>query len=129
MYQDPSREDSDSKWHADQELTALRIQILEERHSDSARAYCDPEGARRLLERDEKELRDFKFFFGTLRKNIQCQDPGDMRTRMDEVQKWVQEHLAPWAKSFLETRQRLRWKEMTDATNQAGYRGVWVTFQ
>jgi len=48
---------------------------------------------------------------------------------MDEGQKWVQEHFAPWAKSFLETRQRSRWKEMTDVTNQAGYRGVWVTFQ
>jgi len=48
---------------------------------------------------------------------------------MDEGQKWVQEHFAPWAKSFLETRQRHRWKEMTDTTNQAGYRGVWATFQ
>ena len=128
-YPDRIREDSDSKRHADQELTALRIQILEERRSDSARAYCDPEAARRLLERDEKELRDFKFFFGSFRKNIECQDPGDLRTRMDEGRKWVQEHFAPWAKSFLETRQRSRWKEMTDATNHAGYRGVWVTFQ
>jgi len=40
-----------------------------------------------------------------------------------------QEHFATWAKSFLETRQRSRWKETTDATNQAGYRGMWVTFQ
>jgi len=32
-------------------------------------------------------------------------------------------------KSFLETRQRSRWKEITDATNKAGYRGAWVTFQ
>jgi len=30
-YHDPSREDSDSNRHADQELTALCIQILEER--------------------------------------------------------------------------------------------------
>ena len=37
-YLDFSRdlEDSDSKWHANQELTALRIQILEKRRSDSA---------------------------------------------------------------------------------------------
>ena len=105
----------------DQELTALRIQILEERRSDSAQAHCDPEAARRLLERDEKELQDFEFSFGTFRKNIECQDPGDLRTRMDEGQKWMQEHFAPWAKSFLETRQQSprRWKEMTHATNQA----------
>jgi len=38
---------------------------MEERRSDSARAYCDPEAARRLLQRDEKELRDLEFFFGT----------------------------------------------------------------
>ena len=37
-YPDPSREDSDSKRHTDQELTALRIQILEKRRSDSAQA-------------------------------------------------------------------------------------------
>ena len=61
-YPDHSREDSDSKRHADQELSALRIQILEKRRSDSAQAYSDPEAARRLLERDEKEVRDFKFF-------------------------------------------------------------------
>jgi len=30
-----------------------------------------------------------------MRKNIECQDPGDLRTRMDEGQKWVQEHFAP----------------------------------
>ena len=48
---------------------------------------------------------------------------------MDEGQKWVQEHFAAWAKSFLETRQQHRWKEMTDTTNQADYRGVWATFQ
>jgi len=71
----------------------------------------------------------FEFFFGTFRKNIDCQDLGDLRTRMDEGQKWVQEHFAPWAKSFLETRQQHRRKEMTDTTNQAGYRGVWATFQ
>jgi len=82
-----------------------------------------------LLEREEKELRDLEFSFGTFRKNNECQDPGDLRTRMDEGQKWVQEHFVPWAKSFLDTRQRSRWKEMTDATNQAGYRRVWVTFQ
>jgi len=128
-YPDPSREDSDSKRHADQELSALWIQILEKRRSDSAQAHRDPEAARRLLERDEKELRDFEFSFGTFRKNIECQDPGDLRTRMDEGRRWVQEHFAPWAKSFLETRQRSRWKDMTDTTNQAGYRGVWATFQ
>jgi len=102
---------------------------LEERRSDRARAYCDPEAARRILEQDEKELRDFEYFSGNFRKNIECQDPGDLRTRMDEGQKRVQEHLAPWAKSFLETRQRSRQKEMTDAANQAPNRGVWVTFQ
>jgi hypothetical protein len=91
-YPDPSREDSDSKRHANQELTVLRIQILEKRRSDSAQAHRDPEAARRLLERDEKELRDFEFSFGTFRKNIECQDPGDLRTRMDEGQKWVQKH-------------------------------------
>jgi len=48
---------------------------------------------------------------------------------MDEGQKWVQEHFAPWAKNFLENKQRSRWKEMTDTTSQASYRGVWVTFQ
>jgi len=111
----------DSKRYADQELTALRIQILEGRRSDSARAYCDPEAARRLLERDEKELRDLNFFSGTFRKNIECQDSGDLRTEMDEGQKLVQEHFAPWAKSFLETRQRSRWKEMFDATKHAGH--------
>jgi len=105
-YPTPGREDSDSKRHAKKELTALRIQILEERRSDSAQAYCDPEAARRQLERDGKELRDFEFSFGTFRKNIECQDPEDLRTRMDEGQKWVQEHFAPWAKSFLETKQR-----------------------
>ena len=41
----------------------------------------------------------------------------------------MQAHFAPWAKSFLETRLQSRWKEMTDTTNQAGYRGVWATFQ
>jgi len=81
-YPDPSRKDSDSKRHADQELTALRIQILEKRRSDSAQAHRDPEAARRLLERDEKELRDFEFSFGTFRKNIEYQDSGDLPTRM-----------------------------------------------
>jgi len=90
-YPDPSREDSDSKRHADQELTALRIQILAKRRLDSAQAHSDPEAARRLLERDEKELRDFHFCCDTLRKNIECQDiecqdPGDLRTRMDQGQ-------------------------------------------
>ena len=115
-YLNPSREDSDSKRHADQELTALRIQILEKRRSNSAQAHRNPEAARRLLQRDEKELRDFEYSFGTFRKNIECQDPEDLRTRLDEGQKWVQGHFAPWAKSFLETRQRSRWKEMTSAT-------------
>ena len=97
-YPDFSRdsEDSDSKWHADQELTALRIQVLEKRRSDSAQAHCDLEAARRLLERNEKEVRDFEFSFGTFRKNIGCQDPGDLRTRMDEGQKWVQEPRVFW---------------------------------
>jgi len=58
---------------------------LEKRRSDSAQAHSDPEAARRLLERDEKELRDFDFSFGTFRKKIECQDPGDLQTRMDEV--------------------------------------------
>jgi len=88
-YPDPSREDSDSKRHANQELTALRIQIFEKRCSDSAQAHSDPEAARRLLERDEKEVRDFDFSFGTFRKNIECQDPKDLRTRMDECQKML----------------------------------------
>jgi len=35
-YPDPSRENSDSKRHANQELTALRIEILEKRRSDIA---------------------------------------------------------------------------------------------
>ena len=69
------------------ELTALRIQILAKRRSDSAQAHSDLEAARRLLERDKKELRDFGFSFGTFRKNIEGQDPGDLRTRMDEGQK------------------------------------------
>jgi len=55
-YPDPSREDSDSKRHADQGLTALWIQSLEKRRSDRAQADRDPEALRRLLERDEKEL-------------------------------------------------------------------------
>jgi len=93
---------------------------LEKRRSDSAQAHRDPEAARNLLERDEKELRDFEFSFGTFRKNIWCQEPGDLRTQMDQGQKWVQEHFAPWAKTILETRQLSRWKELTDATNQAG---------
>jgi len=80
-------------------VTALRIQILEERCSDRARAYCDSEAARRLLERDEKEMRDFEFFSGTFRKNLECQNPGDLRARMDKGQKWVQEHFAPWAEN------------------------------
>jgi len=65
--------------------------------------------------------RRLQVFFGTFRKNIECQDPGDLRTRIDEGPKWVQEHFAPWAKSFLETRQQSprRRKEMTHATNQA----------
>jgi len=83
-YLDPSRKDSDSKRHADQELSALRIQILEKRRSDSAQAHSDPEAARRLLQRDEKELRDFDFSFGTFRHNIEYQDPGDLQTRMDK---------------------------------------------
>ena len=87
MYPDPSREDSDSKRHADQELTALRIQILEKRRSDCAQAHRDLEAARRLQKRDEKELRNFEFSFGAFRKNIEYQDPGDLRTRMDEGQK------------------------------------------
>jgi len=95
---DPSREESGSKRHVDQELTALRIQILEKRCSDSAQAYCDHEALRRLLERGEKELRDFKFFFGTFRKNLECRTPEDLRTRIDEGQKWVQEYFTPWAR-------------------------------
>jgi len=79
---------------------------LERRRADSTQAHRDPEAVRRLLERDEKELRDFELSFGTFRKNIESQDPGDLRTRIDESQKWVQQHFAPWAKSFLETRQR-----------------------
>jgi hypothetical protein len=35
-YPNPSREDSDGKQNADPEPSALRIQILEERHPDSA---------------------------------------------------------------------------------------------
>jgi len=73
-YPDPRREDSDSKRYANQELTALRIQILEKRRSDSTQAHRDPEAARRLLERDEKELRDFGFSFGTFRKTIGCKN-------------------------------------------------------
>jgi len=60
-YPDPSREDSDSKRHADQELSALRIQILKKRRSDSAQAHRDPEAARRLLERDEKDCETSSF--------------------------------------------------------------------
>jgi len=74
-YPDPGSEDSDSKRHANQELIALRMQILEKRRSDSAQAHSDPEAAHRLLERDEKELRDFDSSFGTFRKNIECQEP------------------------------------------------------
>jgi len=48
---------------------------------------------------------------------------------MGECQKWVQEHFARWAKSFLETRQQSRWKGITDATNQAHYGRVRVMFQ
>jgi len=66
-------------------------------------------------------MRDFEIFVGTFRKHIESQDPGDLRTRMDEGQKWVQEQFAPWAKSYLETRHRSRWKEMTYTTNQAHY--------
>ena len=44
-YSDPSREDSDSKRHADQQLTALRIQNLEKRRSDSAQDHRDRSGA------------------------------------------------------------------------------------
>jgi len=58
----PSREKSDSKRHASQEQTALRIQILEERCSDSAQAYCDREAAQRLLQRHERELQYFEIF-------------------------------------------------------------------
>ena len=75
---------------------------MEKRRSDSAQAHRDPEAARRLLERDEKELRHFEFSFSTFIKNIEYHDPGDLRTRLDEGQKWVQEHFAPWAKSFLD---------------------------
>jgi len=39
-------------------------------------------------------------FFCTFRKNIECQDPGDMRPGMDEGQNWLEAHLAPWAKSI-----------------------------
>jgi len=40
------------------------MQILQKRRSDSAQAHRDPEVARRLRERDEKELGDFEFSFG-----------------------------------------------------------------
>jgi len=43
---------------------------------------------------------DFEFSFGTFKKNIECQDPGDLCTRINEGQKSVKEHFAPWAKSF-----------------------------
>jgi len=105
------------------------MHILEERRSDSARAYCEPEAARCLLERDEKELRDFVFFFPAPSGRTLSAKPQETCARIDEGQKWVQEHFAPWAKSFVGTKQRSRWKEATDATNQAGHRGVWVTFQ
>jgi len=72
------------------------MQILQKRRSDSAQAHRDPEVARRLLERDEKELGDFEFSFGTFKS----QDPGDLCTRINEGQKSVKEHFAPWAKSF-----------------------------
>jgi len=101
---------------------------LEERRSDSAWAYCEPEAARCLLERDEKELRDFVFFSAPSGRTLSAKSQ-ETCARIDEGQKWVQEHFAPWAKSFVGTKQRSRQKEATDATNQAGHRGVWVTFQ
>jgi len=48
-YLDPSREYPDSKQHANQELTALQIQILEKRRSGSAQAHSEPEEARHIL--------------------------------------------------------------------------------
>jgi len=68
-------EELDSKRHTDQDLTALRIQILEERFLDSARAYCDPEVARHFLELDEKKLRDFEIFFRHLQEKHQVPGP------------------------------------------------------
>ena len=58
-YPDPSREDSNSKWYANQEVTALRIQFLEKRRSDSAQAHRDLEAARRLLRKRTARLRVF----------------------------------------------------------------------
>jgi len=108
-YPDLSREDSDSKRHADQELTALRIQFLAKRRSDSAQAHSDPEAARRLLERDEKELRDFDFSFGTFRKNIECQDQGDLRTRKETCEnEWMK--VRNGCKSILHFGPRAFWK-------------------
>jgi len=39
-HQDPSREDLDSKRHADHEVTALQIQILEKRRSTIVNIKC-----------------------------------------------------------------------------------------
>jgi hypothetical protein len=84
LHLDPSREESDSKRNADQELIAQQVQISEEKCSDSARAYCDSEVARRLLESEEKCDSETSSFFGAFRRSIECQDPRNLRIRMDE---------------------------------------------
>jgi len=62
-----SRKESDSKLHAKQELSVLRVRILEKRHSDSVQAYCNLEATPWLLDYEGKKLWDFKFFFETMR--------------------------------------------------------------
>jgi len=104
-YPDPSREDSDSKRHANQELTALRIQVLEERRSDSAQAHRDPEAARRLLERDKRELQDFKFSFGT---RLSSGRTLSAKTQKTYAHEWMK--VRNGCKSILELGPRVFWK-------------------
>ena len=101
-YLDRSREDSDNKRHADQELTALQIQILEEKHSDSAQAYCNPQAVRCLLERDGKDLRDFEFSFGIFWKTLSA------KTQETCAHEWMKARNG--CKSILHLGPRVFWK-------------------
>jgi len=57
--------------------------------------HCWDQKRQGRLEREEKTVRDFGLSFGAFSKNIECRD---LRIRMDEGQKGVREHFAPWAK-------------------------------
>jgi len=128
LHLDPSREKSDSKRNADQELIAQQVQISEEKCSDSARAYCDSEVARRLLESEEKCDSETSSFFWRLQEKYRVPRPQEpTQTNGRRLVMCAKRHRT-LGRSFLETGQLSRREEMTDGSNKDRHQGVWVTF-